>query len=107
GQEAGAPGAPLPEELRRNGPPTRRPADEPGPPPAAEVFLVPGEYYPDGESVAWRKGFWAKKQPGWTWVPARWSHDAEGWSFRDGRWMRSQGDAPEAPATATAGCDPA
>jgi hypothetical protein len=102
-QEGAPTGAPLAEELRRSGPPVQRPADDPGPPPAAEVFYVPGEYYPDGDTVAWRKGFWAKVQPGWTWVPAQWVRHAEGWSFDEGRWVRSRGARAESSEPVRAG----
>jgi hypothetical protein len=95
-QEAAPPAPPTPalsETLRRDGPPTRRPAEDPGPPPADGVFFVPGEYVPQGDTSAWRDGFWAKTQPGWAWLPARWTRQAEGWSFDEGRWIRTRDPA--------------
>lgn len=99
GQGGPPPVGPVPalsEELRRTGPPTDRPADDPGPAPGVGVFFVPGEYVPQGGGVSWRRGFWARLQPGWTWLPERWTRRADGWSFDDGRWIRVR------PATAAA-----
>lgn len=87
------PAAPvLSDDLRRNGPPTDRPADDAGPPPATGVFLVPGEYHPEAGKAVWHPGFWARSQPGWSWLTARWTREPDGtWSFADGRWIRSRG----------------
>jgi hypothetical protein len=92
-----APRAVPSEEIRRNGPPADRPADAPGPPPGPDLFYVPGEFVPDGNTVAWKPGFWTRKQAGWTWMPAHWSRDSDGWTFHEGRWVRS-GPRPKAPA---------
>jgi hypothetical protein len=46
-------------DYRKNGPPEERPDEEPGEPPTADCFYIPGQYYPDGDGVAWKKGFWA------------------------------------------------
>lgn len=92
-QEGGGvspPGAAIAETLRQNGPPLERPAEDPGPPPGVNVFYVPGEYVPDGDTVSWRRGFWAKLQPGWTWLPARWAKTSDGWTFHGGRWVRTR-----------------
>ncbi len=51
-------------DYRKDGPPQVRPDDEPGQPPADNTFYIPGQYYPDGDGVVWKKGFWAKAQPG-------------------------------------------
>ena len=52
-------------DYRKDGPPKDRPDDSPGEPPAPDCFYIPGQYYPDKDGVVWRKGFWAKVQPGW------------------------------------------
>ena len=44
--------------------------------PAPDYFYVPGQYAPDGDGVVWKPGFWAKAQPGWSWVPAQWVQPA-------------------------------
>ena len=79
-------------DYRKNGPPQERPDDEPGEPPSADCFFIPGQYYPDGDGVAWKKGFWAKVQPGWSWVPAQWVRQPDGWVFQDGYWDRTLED---------------
>ena len=79
-------------DYRKNGPPQDRPDDEPGEPPSADCFFVPGQYYPDGDGVVWKKGFWAKVQPGWAWVPSQWNRQPEGWVFQDGYWDRTLED---------------
>ena len=56
-------------DYRKNGPPQERPDDEPGEPPGSDCFYIPGQYYPDGDGVVWKKGFWTKAHPGWSWVP--------------------------------------
>ena len=43
-------------DYRKNGPPQDRPDDEPGEPPSADCFYIPGQYYPDGDGVVWKKG---------------------------------------------------
>ena len=57
-------------DYRKNGPPADHPDDTPGESPGADFYYVPGQYYPDGDGVVWKPGFWAKVQPGWAWVPA-------------------------------------
>ena len=42
--------------------------------------------------VVWKKGFWAKVQPGWAWVPAQWVRQPEGWVFQDGYCDRTLED---------------
>ena len=79
-------------DYRKNGPPQDRPDDEPGEPPAADCFYIPGQYYPDGDGVVWKKGFWTKVQPGWSWVPAQWVRQPDGWVFQDGYWDRTLED---------------
>src|SRR5262245_41066971 len=59
-------------DFRKDVPPAEQPDDEPGPAPDSEHFYVPGQYHPDGDGVVWKPGFWAKVQPGWSWVPAQW-----------------------------------
>lgn len=73
---------------RKDGPPSRRPADDPGPPPKPNCYYIPGQYVPEGEGLAWRKGFWADARAGWSWVPASWTRQPEGWIFQDGYWDR-------------------
>ncbi len=79
-------------DFRKDGPPADRPADEPGESPGAEYFFVPGQYFPDGNGVVWKPGFWAKVQPGWAWVPAQWVKQPEGWTFQEGYWDRTLED---------------
>ena len=79
-------------DYRKNGPPQERPDEEPGQPPADDCFFIPGQYYPDGDGVVWKKGFWAKVQPGWSWVPSQWVRQPEGWVFQDGYWDRTLED---------------
>ena len=79
-------------DYRKNGPPQERPDEEPGQPPVDDCFFIPGQYYPDGDGVVWKKGFWAKVQPGWSWVPAQWVRQPEGWVFQDGYWDRTLED---------------
>ncbi|MDG3006469.1 hypothetical protein [Paludisphaera mucosa] len=73
---------------RKDGPPAERPADDPGAPPKANCFYVPGQHVPLNEGLAWRKGFWADAKPGWSWVPASWTRQPEGWIFQEGYWDR-------------------
>jgi len=75
-------------DYRAKGPPTIRPAEDPGPPPEPNCFYIPGEYVPEGDGIIWKKGYWANAQPGWSWVPARWVRQPEGWVFQDGFWDR-------------------
>ena len=56
------------------------------------AFYIPGQYYPDKDGVVWKKGFWAKVQPGWAWVPAQWIRQPEGWTFQEGYWDRTLED---------------
>ena len=79
-------------DYRKNGPPKDRPDDDPGEPPAPDCFYIPGQYYPDKDGVVWKKGFWAKAQPGWAWVPAHWVRQPEGWTFQEGYWDRTLED---------------
>ena len=76
-------------DYRKDGPPQDRPDDEPGEPPNADCFYIPGQYYPDGDGVVWKKGYWTKVQPGWSWVPAQWVRQPDGWVFQDGYWDRT------------------
>ena len=85
------PQAVLPRDVVLNGPPTNRPADDPGTPPAQGLFYVPGEFVPRDGQVSWREGYWTREQPGWTWVPARWVRMSSGWTFVDGAWVRERG----------------
>ena len=41
----------------------------PGKPPNVETFYVPGCWVWNGETYAWRAGYWARVQPGYVWVP--------------------------------------
>jgi hypothetical protein len=79
-------------DYRKNGPPADRPDDDPGEPPKSDCFYVPGQYYPDGDGVVWKKGFWTNAQPGWSWVPASWIRQPEGWIFQEGYWDRTLED---------------
>ena len=79
-------------DYQKNGPPKDRPDDDPGEPPAPDCFFIPGQYYPDKDGVVWKKGFWAKAQPGWAWVPAHWIRQPEGWTFQEGYWDRTLED---------------
>ena len=79
-------------DFRKDGPPADHPADEPGPSPGKDYFYVPGQYFPDGNGVVWKAGYWAKAQPGWAWVPAKWVKQPEGWVFQDGYWDRTLED---------------
>ncbi|APW60005.1 hypothetical protein [Paludisphaera borealis] len=93
---------------RKTGPPAARPDDDPGEPPASatsDCFYVPGQYYPDGDGVVWKKGFWTNTQPGWSWVPASWIRQPEGWLFQEGFWDRTLEDRGTlfAPAEITQG----
>ncbi|AMV36807.1 hypothetical protein [Planctomyces sp. SH-PL62] len=73
---------------RKEGPPADRPLDDPGPPPKPNCFYIPGDYVPDGDRLAWRKGFWADAKLGWSWVPSSWTRQPEGWIFQEGYWDR-------------------
>jgi hypothetical protein len=79
-------------DYRKSGPPEDHPEDDPGEPPAPDCFYVPGHYSPDGDGVAWKKGFWAKAQPGWAWVPSQWVRQPEGWVYQEGYWDRTLED---------------
>ena len=79
-------------DYRKDGPPPDHPDDEPGDPPNSDCFYIPGQYYPDGDGVVWKKGFWTKVQPGWSWVPAQWIRQPDGWVFQDGYWDRTLED---------------
>jgi hypothetical protein len=72
---------------RMTGPPAEHPAETATQAPGPDYFFVPGHYAPDGETLAWKAGFWSRSQPGWDWVPARWIRRAGGWEFRDGHWV--------------------
>ena len=92
-------------DYKKNGPPAEHPNDEPGASPGAEYFYVPGQYVPDGDGVAWKKGFWTKAQPGWAWVPSQWIKQPEGYVFQGGFWDRTLEDrgtlfSPAAPTVA-------
>ncbi len=75
-------------DFRKNGPPEQRPDEEPGEPPAPDCFYIPGQYYPDGDGVVWKKGYWSKVQSGWSWVPSQWVRQPDGWVFQEGYWDR-------------------
>jgi hypothetical protein len=79
-------------DYRKDGPPTEHPEDNPGESPGPDFFYVPGQYYPDGDGVVWKPGFWANVQPGWAWVPAQWVRQPEGWTFQEGYWDRTLED---------------
>lgn len=79
-------------DFRKDGPPTNRPAEEPGESPGPGHFYVPGQYYPDGDGVVWKPGFWTKSQEGWAWVPSQWVRQPEGWTFQEGFWDRQLED---------------
>ena len=79
-------------DYRKDGPPQDQPDDEPGDPPNADCFYIPGQYYPDGDGVVWKKGYWTKAQPGWSWVPAQWVRQPDGWVFQEGYWDRTLED---------------
>src|SRR5262249_21425384 len=49
-------------DWRAHGPPSVHPPDEPGQAPGPDFFYVPGGYIPDGDTVVWKRGFWAKIQ---------------------------------------------
>jgi hypothetical protein len=87
--------------FRKYGPPAEHPLDEPGPAPSPNDFYIPGQYYPDGDGVVWKPGYWGKSVPGWAWVPAQWVRRPEGWTFQDGYWDRILDDRGTlfAPAT--------
>lgn len=86
-----APRAAAAGDWRRTGPPERPAEDDPGPAPGPGYFRVPGEYEPDGEELAWRPGFWARSQPGWSWTPGAWVEGEDGWRFEPGRWEPEAG----------------
>lgn len=75
-------------DWRLAGPPADQPDDTAGVAPGPNYFYVPGHYTPDGDRLAWTRGFWAKEQPGWDWVPARWVRRPSGWTYREGYWLR-------------------
>ena len=79
-------------DYRKDGPPQERPDEEPGEPPSSDCFYIPGQYYPDGDGVVWKKGYWTKAYPGWAWVPAQWVRQPDGWVFQDGYWDRTLED---------------
>ena len=79
-------------DYRKDGPPKEEPDDPPGEPPGPDCFFIPGHYQPDGDGVAWKKGFWAKSHPGWAWVPAQWVRQPGGWIFQEGYWDRTLED---------------
>jgi hypothetical protein len=79
-------------DYRKTGPPADRPDENVGESPGADHFYVPGVWVPDGDGVAWRKGFWAKAQTSWSWVPAQWIRQPEGWVFQEGFWDRTLED---------------
>ena len=59
---------------------------------ARTISTSRASFRPDGDGVAWRKGFWAKAQPGWSWVPAQWVRQPDGWVFQEGYWDRTLED---------------
>ena len=84
------------------GPPSDAPAEEVGPAPGPDSFLVAGHFAPDGDGVAWKPGFWTKSQPGWEWTPALWVRLGDGWAYREGRWSHATTATASSTATSTA-----
>jgi hypothetical protein len=58
----------------------------PGEPPIADSFYVPGYYVWQGDTYAWRAGYWAHIQPGCIWVPAHYCWTPGGYLFVPGYW---------------------
>jgi hypothetical protein len=58
----------------------------PGQAPNQESFYVPGNYVWNGESYAWRAGYWARVQPGYVWVQAHYCWTPSGYVFIPGYW---------------------
>jgi hypothetical protein len=58
----------------------------PGKPPTEESFYVPGIWVWNGTGYAWRAGYWAKVQPGWTWTPDHYRWTPSGYVFIAGYW---------------------
>ena len=58
----------------------------PGKPPTEESFYVPGIWVWNGSGYAWRAGYWARVQPGWTWVPDHYRWTPSGYVFVGGYW---------------------
>lgn len=56
--------------------------------PHRNQFYVAGAYEPKDGKLAWRRGFWADRQPGWRWIPAGWVRLGSGWGFQPGYWER-------------------
>ena len=60
--------------------------------PATTTSTSPATTPPTATASSGSKGFWAKAQPGWSWVPAQWVRQPEGWTFQDGYWDRTLED---------------
>ena len=88
GASARPTGSTTARTARRRTVPTRSPASPRG----TIVSTSRASIYPDGDGVVWKKGFWAKVQPGWSWVPAQWVRQPDGWVFQDGYWDRTLED---------------
>jgi hypothetical protein len=58
----------------------------PGQAPNPESFYVPGTWIWNGDSYAWRAGYWARVQPGYVWVPAHFRWTPSGYLFIGGYW---------------------
>jgi hypothetical protein len=86
---------------RREGPPLTRPEEPIGAAPGPDSFYIPGEYVPATGGVVWRRGFWARSQPGWEWIPARWERRATTWAYREGFWNRVPGQPSSPPGSLT------
>lgn len=58
----------------------------PGQAPGEKMFYVPGIWVWNGSSYAWRAGYWARVQQGWTWVPDHYRWTPSGYVFIGGYW---------------------
>jgi hypothetical protein len=83
---AGQPGSTDAEMNYLPQPPAPPPLAPPGEPPIADSFYVPGSYAWQGDSYAWRAGYWAHVQPGCVWVPAQYCWTPGGYLFVPGYW---------------------
>ena len=79
--------APVQPAWRTSGPPSNHPDDTPAAAPGPDYFFVPGHYAPVGDQLQWKRGFWARAQASWDWIPARWIRRAGRWDFRAGYWV--------------------
>lgn len=58
----------------------------PGTPPSADTFYVPGQWAWQGNTFAWRAGYWARVQPGYVWVSAHYRWTPSGYLYIPGYW---------------------